>query len=160
MIAAYLLATLMSVSLLMGVAWYVSQRTGKSGFTVMFWTYGAGAAGMVLALAPVHASQGPDARQVLVAAILGVWSLRLGTHILLRTLKGGDDPRYAKLKQEWGSAAPRRMFWFLQVQALTMALMALAVCVAARAPRPGLDWPPGRDPQRRAAQGLRAPAGP
>ncbi len=140
MILLPLLATLIFVCILMMLAWWVSQTTGKSGFTDMFWTYGTGLAGVFLALVPLEHGHSVSARQGLVAALLALWSLRLGTHILSRTLKGGDDPRYAKLKRDWGRQAPSRMFWFLQVQAVTMALLALAVFVAARNPRPGLDW--------------------
>ena len=32
--------------------------------------------------------------------------------------KGGDDPRYAALAAEWGESFRRRMFWFLQAQAI------------------------------------------
>ena len=140
MIVPSLLTTLVFVCLLMALAWWVSNTTGKSGFTDVFWTYGTGVAGVVLVLVPLEPGQTPSARQVLVAVLLGLWALRLGSHILARTQKGGDDPRYAKLKRDWGSDAPRRMFWFLQVQAVTMALLALAVFAAAHDPRPGLDW--------------------
>jgi steroid 5-alpha reductase family enzyme len=143
MILVCLLAVLVAVSLLMVLAWWISARTGQSGFTDVTWTYGTGAAGVFLALAPLGAAPAPTARQILVAALVAVWSLRLGSHILARTLKGGDDPRYAKLKRDWGADASRRMFWFLQVQALTMALLGLAVAVAAHNPRPGLDWRDG-----------------
>ena len=131
---------LIGVSLLMVLAWIVAQRTGKSGFVDVTWTYGTGLAGVALALLPTEPGAPTSTRQVLVALVLAVWSLRLGTHILRRTLNGGDDPRYAKLKQDWGSDASRRMFWFLQVQALTMAVLAVAVFIAAHAPRPSPDW--------------------
>ena len=136
----YLIAVLIAVCLWMVLAWFVSMRTGKSGFTDAFWTFGTGAAGIVLALVPLEHGDEVGPRQVLVALLVGLWALRLGSHILLRTLRGGDDPRYAKLKRDWGRDASSRMFWFLQVQAITIALLALSVFVAARNPRPELDW--------------------
>ena len=137
MAAAFLLAILVAACLWMALAFLVSTRTGRSGFTDVFWTYGTGALGAVAALAP-SAGSPTTPRQILVAIIVVVWALRLGTHILSRTLKGGDDPRYAQLKAEWGAAAGRRMFWFLQVQALTIGVLVLAVFVAARNPRPDI----------------------
>jgi steroid 5-alpha reductase family enzyme len=67
----------------------------------------------------------------------------LGSHIVFRTLRGGDDPRYAALREEWGADAPRRLFWFLQIQAAVALLLALCVGLAARNPAPAfrpLDW--------------------
>ena len=142
MVALLLVAMLVAASLWMALAWLVSTRTGRSGFTDVFWTYGTGIAGVVVALVPLDPGASTRPRQILVAVLVAAWALRLGTHILRRTLKGGDDPRYAKMKETWGDAADRQMFWFLQIQAGTIAVLVLAVFVAARAPRPDLD---GRD---------------
>jgi steroid 5-alpha reductase family enzyme len=139
MVALLLVAMLVAASLWMALAWLVSTRTGRSGFTDVFWTYGTGLAGVAVALVPLDPGAAMRPRQILVAVLVAAWALRLGTHILRRTLKGGDDPRYAKMKEAWGDAADRQMFWFLQIQAGTIAVLVLAVFVAARAPRPGLD---------------------
>jgi len=45
-------------------------------------------------LAPLPTDHWPGARQFMVAALVALWSLRLGGHILLRTREAGDDPRY------------------------------------------------------------------
>ena len=78
----------------------------------------------------------------MVAIFATAWSLRLGLHIVARTIKAGDDPRYRKLMQDWGKAGPRRLLAFLQVQALVGAILALAIGLAAAAPGAGLR---GRD---------------
>ena len=65
-----------------------------------------------------------------------IWSLRLGTHILRRTLKGGDDPRYAQLKEEWGDRYRSQLFVFLEIQAAAAFVLVLAVFVAAHSPGP------------------------
>jgi steroid 5-alpha reductase family enzyme len=75
--------------------------------------------------------------------MVSLWALRLCLHIARRTLRGPDDPRYAKLKQEWGADGPRKMFWFLQSQALFGVVLALTAFAAAANPRPGLDWRDG-----------------
>lgn len=124
----------------MALACSLSLRTGRSALADVFWTFGTGVLGAILALVPLEPGDDPGPRQVLVATMVVLWSLRLGLHVLLRTLGGGEDPRYAKLKRDWGRHASRQMFWFLQVQAVPMALLALSVFVAARNPRPDLDW--------------------
>lgn len=144
MIAISLVAAAIFFSLWMALAWYVQRRSGKSGWIDTFWSYGVGLAGVALALGiPAADGVGITQRAWLAAALCAVWSCRLGTHILSRTLAGGDDPRYARLMKEWGKDGPRRLFWFLQVQALCGFILALAVFVAAKNPLPSLrviDW--------------------
>jgi steroid 5-alpha reductase family enzyme len=120
----------------MMVAWRMQQRTGKSGLVDSFWTFGVGAAATIGAVVPISAA--PSARQLLVAALAAVWSIRLGSHILRRNRATGDDPRYRDMIEEWGASAPRRMFWFLQSQAAVGVVFALAIAVAAHNPMPGL----------------------
>jgi steroid 5-alpha reductase family enzyme len=120
----------------MTAAWWIQQRSGKSGFVDSFWTFGVGAAAAFAALVPF--SGGPSARQVLVAVLAAIWSLRLGSHIVDRNRATGDDPRYRQLIAEEGDDAPRRMFWFLQSQAAVGLLLALTIAVAAHNPSPEL----------------------
>src|SRR5579864_8957812 len=97
-----------SLSILMMAAWVVQQRTGNSGWVDTIWTFSVGLVGATAALLPVEAG-GPNARQWLVAACIGAWSLRLGVHVAVRTAGISDDPRYAAFAQTWGARAPRRM---------------------------------------------------
>lgn len=126
----------LSLSFLMMLAWVVQQRTGNSGWVDTIWTYSVGLVGAIAALWPLDSSS-PD-RQALIAALVMVWSARLGTHIALRTMGGDDDPRYASYAREWGAAAPRRMFGFLQAQALAATPLVFAVFLAAHVPEPEL----------------------
>jgi steroid 5-alpha reductase family enzyme len=86
------------------------------------------------------AGEAPNARQWLVAALVAVWSLRLGLHIAIRTLRISDDPRYAAFAQEWGAGASWRMFVFLQNQALGSIPLVFAIFVATRFPSNELRW--------------------
>jgi steroid 5-alpha reductase family enzyme len=131
-------AMALSLCVLMALAWVVQQRTGNSGWVDTIWTFSVGLVGAVGALWPVGATL-PISRQWLVATLVAVWALRLGGHIGVRTAAGGDDPRYADLAREWGADAPRRMFFFLQAQALGSIPLVLAAFVAAHAPRDSLQ---------------------
>ena len=133
-----ILGDLVALSLILTGAWWVQRRTGNSGWVDVIWTYGLGVSGVVLALWPLAGSVA--GRQMLVAIAIAFWALRLGTHVARRTIHIEDDPRYHKLKVDWGEAAQRRMFGFLQLQALAAFLLSLGVLAAARAPRPGPDW--------------------
>ena len=126
-----------ALSVLMAGAWVVQQRTGNSGWVDTIWTFSVGLVGAASALSP-SGDAALNARQWLVAALVAVWSLRLGTHIAVRTSGITDDPRYAAFAKEWGLGAPRRMFLFLQNQALGSIPLVFAIFVAAHFPQPEL----------------------
>lgn len=125
---------LLALCAVMALGWAFQRHRNNGGWTDVFWTFGTGAACVAVALAP----QGElAARQVVVAALAAVWSLRLGFHILGR-VAGSDeeDRRYANFRKDWGPDFQRRMFQFLQSQALAGAVLAAAVFVAAHNPAP------------------------
>jgi steroid 5-alpha reductase family enzyme len=131
------LATIaLALSILMAGAWVVQQRTGNSGWVDTIWTFSVGLVGAASALWPLEGA--PNARQWLVAAFVAAWSLRLGVHIAVRTAGITDDPRYAEFAKEWGTGAPRRMFLFLQNQALGSIPLVFAIFVAAHFPSQAL----------------------
>lgn len=128
-------ATAAALCVVMAVAWRVQQASGKSGWVNSTWTFGVGAVAAVAALVPVAGAASP-VRQVAVAALCAIWSLRLGSHVAARNRRSGDDPRYRQLTVEWGSNSSRRMFWFLQSQAAVGVIFAMAVALAAHNPSP------------------------
>jgi steroid 5-alpha reductase family enzyme len=128
-----LAAIALSLSLLMLGAWIVQQRTGNSGWVDTIWTFSLGLVGAASALWPV-AGAAPNTRQWLVAALVAIWSLRLGLHIAVRTSRITDDPRYAAFAREWGVDSPRKMFVFLQNQGFGSIPLVFSIFVAARYP--------------------------
>jgi steroid 5-alpha reductase family enzyme len=136
MVGSYLealAAIALSLSVLMAGAWLVQQRTGNSGWVDTIWTFSLGLVGAASALWPI-AGAAPNARQWLVAALVAIWSVRLGLHIARRTAGITDDPRYAAFAREWGADSPRKMFVFLQNQGVGSIPLAFAIFVAARFP--------------------------
>lgn len=126
-------------TLAMSLAWAVAQATRQSGWIDSIWSFTLGGAGLFAALAPIWPDGGTTPRQWLVAGLVALWALRLGGHIAGRTRGGGDDPRYAHLRALWGDKAASELFLFLQIQALSGFLLALAVLAAARNPVPGIN---------------------
>ena len=115
---AALVLIAVSLSILMAGAWAVQQRTGNSGWVDTIWTFSLGLVGAGSALWPM-AGAAPNARQWLVAALVAIWSLRLGA--AYRDPHRRDIGRSAlcRLRQGMGRrCAARRMFIFLQNQAL------------------------------------------
>lgn len=130
------------LSVSMMLAWVIQRRLRNAGMVDVVWTFALGLAGIAYALAPVPGVDWPGTRQILVALLAGLWSARLGLHILARARKGAEDTRYAHFRQEWGAAFERRMFGFLQIQAAAAAFLAISMLLAARNPAP-LGWRDG-----------------
>jgi steroid 5-alpha reductase family enzyme len=86
---------LVSLAAVMSAGWTIQRQTGNSGWIDAVWTFGVGAAGVALALAPVGG--GALWRRAIVAALAAAWSMRLGPHVVKRTMTSGDDLRYARL---------------------------------------------------------------
>lgn len=122
------------LSAVMAAAWWLQRRLGNAGWVDAFWTFGLGGAGVTGAML---IGDGP--RWLVVAALIGLWALRLGGHIVARSHGAAEDSRYAHFRIEWGAAFERRMFAFLQVQAAAALLLLVPPLCAAAAPGP-LGW--------------------
>jgi len=132
------LAQAAAMSAIMMLAWVIQQRTGNSGWIDAVWTFGVGAVGVASALAPWPAFSRPTDRQLVVALLAALWSLRLGLHLVQRSAGRPDDPRYGALVRQWGPDARREMFGLLQKQALVSIPLTLSLFAAARNPAAGL----------------------
>lgn len=135
---ALLLIVLLAMTGVMGAAWVFQRATHNGGWADVFWTLGAGAACAGAALTPFGGASAPTWRQLMVAALVAVWAVRLGGYLWVRAGRGDEDARYAQFRREWGGAFQRRMLAVLLVQAPVTVLLAVSVVVAARAPGPGL----------------------
>src|SRR5688500_14771723 len=127
-IEIYVLGAMLVV---MVAAWAFGLAVKNGGWTDVFWTWGTGA---VLAAAAVLAN-GTDAigpRNILVAAFMAVWTLRLGLYLTPRVATHGEDPRYAPLRT--AENYPLTMLWVTLPQALASALLGFSVVMAAQAP--------------------------
>jgi steroid 5-alpha reductase family enzyme len=118
--------TLLGLALLIAVAyftltWAISVRVRNYGFLDVAWSYG------VAILAPIYAlnSPGAPAHKWPVVIIGALWSLRLGTYILLRVVHHHptEDVRYETLRKRWPGAG---MFYvFFQMQAVLVVIFSL-----------------------------------
>ena len=118
------------------VAWGVQRRLGNAGIVDGIWAWALG--GLAAWFAWVGTADA-TVRWVL-AAMGGLWGLRLGTYLWWRNWKTPEDWRYAEMRADWGPRAQVKMFWFYQFQNLfTLALACSAFMPAAyREGAPGM----------------------
>lgn len=123
------IVVLCGMAAVMSAAWVVQLGTRNAGWVDVFWTFGTGLACILAAMWPGGAAS--DARQVLVAVLAGVWSIRLGSYIATRVLGDAhEDKRYAGFRAEWGGAFQRNMYLLCIVQAPAAALLSLSIFTA------------------------------
>ena len=129
-IELFVLAAMLAIMI---AAWAYGLAVKDGGWTDVFWTFGTGA---VLAAAAILAS-GPDGigpRNLLVAAFLAVWSLRLGLYLAPRVASHAEDPRYAQFRT--AKNLPLMMLFVTLPQAPASALLGVSVVLAAQTPGP------------------------
>lgn len=119
----------------MALMFILQRKMGDAGVVDIAWAAGVGVLGIAFALLV----DGNFNRRIIIIGLVMIWSLRLGTFVLIRLLKLPEDGRYQTLKEEWGTQASSRMFRFYQMQAIGVILFALPILVAAYNPQP-LNW--------------------
>ena len=123
---------------IMALAWWLQYLTQNSGWADVSWSLGTGLTGFLLALWPLSGEAEVSNRQILVAILVAIWSIRLGFYIHGRTKGGPEDARYAKLRETWGVNFQTQLFRFLQIQAVAAFPLILTMGVAAHQPAAGL----------------------
>lgn len=91
----------------------------------------------VVATVGLLVGDGSGARRVLLAAMVGLWGLRLGAYLAWRNLGHGEDKRYRKMRERVGER-----FWLVSLvtvfglQGLLVLVVSLPVQLAAGAEEP------------------------
>ncbi len=131
MIAAIAAAGLVLLAVMAG-AWLTQKITNNVGWVDVFWTFGVGAVGVGLAMAPLGG--GSPARHMLVAALAALWSLRLGLYVARRVARSSEDRRYVDLRALWGDRFQPTLFGFVLLQAPVGLILALCISLASHHP--------------------------
>jgi steroid 5-alpha reductase family enzyme len=131
-----LLAAWIAVAILMALLWFWQRSRGNAGIVDVAWSFGTGLLGASFAAT----ADGYAPRRLLIAAMIAIWSVRLGVHLLRRVRREAEDGRYAQLRRDWGASTQRNLFLFFQVQALWAVMFAAPMLAAARNPGAPLSW--------------------
>ena len=122
--------------------WLISRELNNWSFVDIAWSYGLVLL-LPLYLATVH---GYAPRRMLMLGMGLAWSIRLGTHLLLRIAKHHphEDVRYESLRKKWaGPGMAMKFFLFFQAQALLILLLSVPMLLAMRHGAPSisvLEW--------------------
>ena len=125
-VVAFVIA-LIGLVLVFSTVWAWQLKSENAGMVDPVWAYSLGAVAVLYAVL----GKGDPSTRVLAALGGLMWGVRLGTHLWRRNFGQPEDARYRRFREEWGDAAPRRMFWFFQLQVVISMLLSLAFLVPA-----------------------------
>ncbi len=114
----------------------VARRLNNFGIVDVAWSLGFAP----LAAFYGHFGGGAFSRRMLITAMAGLWSLRLGGYLARRVLGHlkTEDGRYRQLRLDWAGNLNAKMFQFFQFQALLLVALSVPFLLAARNPVPTL----------------------
>ncbi len=131
------LAALAVFCLLFGLCRLLAGKINNYGIIDILWSYSFA----LLALGLAFAEDGWPVRRALLAAMVCVWSVRLGTHVAVRVIghHPQEDPRYGQLREEWAKNFRTKMTWFFQLQAGSVVFLGIPFFAACRNEAPQLS---------------------
>jgi steroid 5-alpha reductase family enzyme len=106
------------------VCYLLARRLDNYGIVDVAWSYAFAALVIFYALA----GAGWSPRRALLATMVSLWSLRLGTHLAIRVARHHpeEDTRYVQLRQDWAANFHPTMFGFFQLQAVSVVILGVA----------------------------------
>ena len=124
----------------MTVLWVVQVVTHDATLVDIGWAYEIGVLGVVYTIV----GNGQACHRILVGVLAGVWSLRLGTYLVVDRLlrHEGEDGRYRDMRRRWTERGISVDFWFFvffQAQALLVVWFAVPMLLDAYNPHHGLQ---------------------
>lgn len=126
---------LAAAAVMMFALWLRQRRTHNAGIVDVGWTLGIGVLVVTLAIF----TDGDGWRRALVAGMTGLWSARLGAHLIQRVRSEPEDGRYQNLREWAGQREQAVLLMFFMLQATWIVLFALPQYIALRNPTP-LGW--------------------
>jgi len=133
----FLLGTGLCV-LSMTLLWLLGRRIHNYSFVDLGWS----AHFALLAVLYALLTTGWPERRILIAAMYGIWSLRLAVHLAHRIIGEPEEGRYVQLREEWAAKGnvDLRFYGFFQLQAGLNVFLALPLLISCQNPAVGWHW--------------------
>lgn len=119
--------------------WRLAVRKNNYSFVDVAWALSF----TPVALLHAAGAAGWPVRRTALAALIALWSLRLGVHLWRRAARHHpeEDPRYALLRDRWPQRRERNFLAFFLAQALLVWLLMLPAWLICRNPAPRFEAP-------------------
>ncbi|MEI6338151.1 MAG: DUF1295 domain-containing protein [Verrucomicrobiota bacterium] len=122
--------------LLMALTWVICRKLNNAGYMDAAWSY---AFALVVGIF-VTLGAGAPLRKELIAGLVTIWSLRMGTRFLIRVIRNhpAEGERYAALREQFPKRVWYMFFGFFQLQAVLIGLLSAPFAAACSNPSPSL----------------------
>jgi steroid 5-alpha reductase family enzyme len=114
------------VAVIMFLVWLWALKIKNNGVVDIFWAFNF----LVIAIIIWFLASGYPARKNMVCTLAALWSLRLGSYLLMRV--GShlevEEGRYKQLRQEWNNT---KFFFFFQMQAFSNVMLSIPFFIIA-----------------------------
>ncbi|HOZ87797.1 MAG TPA: DUF1295 domain-containing protein [Bacteroidia bacterium] len=115
-----------AAAIVMVVIWVWALKIKNNGVVDIFWAFNFTVITAIIWLL----ADGEPARKNLVCALAAIWSLRLGTYLLIRVGShlNEEEGRYKALREEWSDT---KFFFFFQMQAFSNVMLSIPFFIIA-----------------------------
>lgn len=122
---------------LMTFVWLAARWLNNAGIVDVAWSYGFAVVAILYALL----GPGDPVRKMVITAMVLIWSVRLGTHLVIRVAREHpqEDARYAKLREQFPKRPWLMFFGFFQLQAVLLGILTMPFAIASANRAPGLN---------------------
>jgi steroid 5-alpha reductase family enzyme len=136
-----LLLSLAACSIIMVLIWIWAYFIKNAGIVDIFWAFNF----LVISAVIWFLADGYETRKIIVCSLAALWSVRLGTYLLIRVGSHLDEEegRYKQLRAEWAPHVNLKFFIFFQMQAVSNVFLAIPFFIIAINPNPEiniLEW--------------------
>jgi steroid 5-alpha reductase family enzyme len=134
---ALLVISLLILIFLFGICSIIAERIKNYGIVDILWSYAFG----LLVLICFFLAKGSNNRKILITALVLVWSIRLGTHLLIRVSNHHpkEDTRYSQLRLDWSENLVFKMACFFQIQAISVIILSIPFYIISQNTTKGLN---------------------
>ena len=124
-------------AIMMALAWAISRRLKNASYLDVAWSYGFSILVWIYALI----GRGDHSRRWLIASVVTIWSLQVGTSLLLEVRRGHprERPRYAALRAQFPKRPWLMLFGFSQYQAALLTFLSTPFAIVCSNPTPGMN---------------------
>ncbi|MEI6107367.1 MAG: DUF1295 domain-containing protein [Opitutae bacterium] len=134
---ALIFSAFAGLAVIFALFYLLARRINNYGIVDIVWSY----AFAVLALFYGVGAAGWPVRRAVLATMVALWSLRLGTHLHRRVMGHHpvEDGRYVQLRRDWAGNFAPKMFGFFQIQAASVVLLGAGFVLICLNPTPALQ---------------------
>lgn len=125
-----------TIVIMMSLTWLIYLKTGKASFVDTTWTLLVAVLNLIFIFSPSIFVF----KTLLISLLISFWGVRLSFHLLKRSLKHSEDPRYQEMQDNWQGNIKFKMYLVYLFQGGIAFILALPAFFFAKNLTLNLSW--------------------